>query len=160
MFETKEAINAAVTTLTEQTADLKRGDILKWEEIEETTGIKRYTEHWSSMVKRWRRDLLRTRGIACWPEVTVGLRLLTNEEQVTVIGRKRTRKMFRQSSMAMREISAADSSQLSLQLKRLKIATLDNAKIVRRQLRRTARELKGGIRKTDVNPKRTVVKTS
>lgn len=159
MFESKEAISLAVKALNEQTADLKRGDVLKWEEIEEIAGIKRYTEYWSSMLKRFRRDVLKTRRIATWAEKTVGLRFLTQQEQVRLIAEKRQRKMFRQSSMAMREISAADPSQLSVADKRLRIAQLDNLKVSRRSFRRGLREAKL-VRKTEVNPKRAVVGTS
>lgn len=148
MLEAKEKITKAVDALMELAASVQRGEVLLWTDIEQATGIARYTECWSTVVVKFRKRLLRERCIAVLPVTGSGLEFLTQQDQVRRIAEYRQRRMFRQSTRAVREIGAADPAQLCLHNRRLRLAQLERLKHERKHIRASVKE----IRKTPVNP--------
>jgi hypothetical protein len=99
---------------------LARGDLLAHETIEAAAGVGRYTEHWTSVVKKVRAGLLETRGIALLAVVGSGYRLCTPAEQVVECSRRRQRRALRQVRRGIQEVGATPNAELSEHLQRVK----------------------------------------
>lgn len=154
MFESKQEISDAVAKCIEHLNGLARGDVVSLDEVETITGIKRYSSSWSTIIKKVYRLVLRDRGIAWWPLDVGSRKLLTNQEQVKVIGESRHRRMYRQAKRGLREIGAADVSALSVHDRHLRQSQLERLKHEAKQARASVKEV---IRKTETIPRRVPV---
>jgi hypothetical protein len=153
MFDTKEENAKAVDALYSASADLVRGDVLQWAVVESTTGLTRESHRLWHVVRRFRKRLRKERGIACRPITNVGLRLLTESEQVRRCSEDRHRKMFRQSTIAMREIEAVVGENLSLVDRRLRLFSMDRLREERKQIRSAVKQI-ATVRKSETMPLR------
>lgn len=132
-------VTAGIDSLQSAFGVLAKGCTIAWEDMERVLDMTRDSHLFRYTVKKWRRNLLRDRGIATWPEYTVGLRLLTDSEQVTIPARARQRRAVRQIRRAIREVSAADDSQLTMHMRLSKRAHLEAMAIHERMIESTAR---------------------
>lgn len=146
----KEMANAAY----ERAKELDRGDVIPWEAIEEAAGIERYSEHWTSVIKKLKRKFLDERGIALWAVAGVGLKLTTKDEQLNLITVKRQRRAVRQMSRSLQELGALPSLELTNNQRRLQAYRLDEMHRTRRLMKRSIRHQGEEVRKTEVNPRR------
>lgn len=153
MFESKGEISVAIEALWQLSLGLNRGDVLTHEAVESATGMNREHVSYWHITKKFRKRLLKEREIACISVPGVGFRLLTHRDQVRDCGRNRHKRMFRQSQMGIREISAVDPSTLSLHDRKLRMAQLDRLFAERKSARKGMNE-STEVRKTEVNPRR------
>jgi hypothetical protein len=133
MFEKSETIRRKSEKLWAVAARLDRGDVLTNEAIAGVVGVGPHEHPWPTVVAKVRRRLLRERGIACLPEYGVGLRLLTDAEQITDLPAYRHRKSRRQIRHIERALVALDGAALTPHLRRLRQAQLEAARTARRQ---------------------------
>ena len=105
--------DAEIDMVLDAVANYPKGQTVPWNVIEHTMG--RHRDHvggWT-IIRRVRRRLLRDRQIACLPDPTIGLRLLSDMEAATEIPELRQRKARRQIARGLRETEAVDVSQLT-----------------------------------------------
>lgn len=155
MFESKEAIKKHTDKLMALADDLSRGEVLKWSDIEDATGLAHKTEAFKYVQNRFRQRLLRERHIATRAVPTVGVELLTEQLQVRWCSEYYQRKAFRSTGRAVKALSVVEPANLAMHDRRLRLAQLDRLKGERRQLRAAIKEVKA-VRKSEVNPMRKV----
>jgi hypothetical protein len=139
MFETSEEIRRLTDEVYALTEDLTRGDTLTHEAIKNVLYVEPHEGAWDHVVNRARRRLQDARGIATWPDVTVGYRLLTTSEQLVDLPRWRDLKASRQHRRALRSLVALPERGLSRGQRRTR-AMLIQAE--REHLRHLGRELR------------------
>lgn len=139
MIDEQQAITDLVELVLGVVGD--RGSILRWDEIESTTGMTRYVAPWSTVLKKVRKRLLRDRNQAVWPETNVGLRLLTESETVRICPEKRQRRMYRQAGKAIQELASADPSKLSTRERILQESQIQNLEAERKKIRASVKEV-------------------
>ena len=133
MFERNEVITEMVDRLYRECSRLDRGDYLTHDIIRAIVGVEPHETPWPTVMKRLRRRLERERGIATWPEPTVGYKLLTCQEQIEMLPAKRAARADRQYRRAVRSVAACPINKLSLHQRRLQAAQLET-------MRRAAKE--------------------
>lgn len=116
----KKFLDVMAAAVLKEAEALSRGDLLAHEAVERTAGVARYTEHWSSVVKKVRAGLLETRGIALLAVVGSGYRLCTPAEQVVECSRRRQRRALRQVRRGIQEVGATPNAELSDHMQRVK----------------------------------------
>ena len=114
MFERRDEIQQMVDGLVALCGPLGRGELLTREAIQVVVGVEPNTAHWKHCVHQARRRLERERGIATWPVVGQGFRLLTVDEQIGLLPRLRRRKAFRQIRRSQQSVTALPAAELSL----------------------------------------------
>lgn len=107
-----ERNRVAMSNLKQATATHQRGDVANWGVIESAIGGSREESWVRSLIRRWRNEVLRERGIAMRPIPGVGMRFLHADEQVDICCVDRRRRMSRQAMRAIREVASSDSAQL------------------------------------------------
>lgn len=90
-FQRDPDTEKAVARLVEATIHLRRGDLVAYGAIEEATGEGFGTSRWQTVVRKWKRSMLRDRDIDLRTVRGVGYRLCTHEEQLTVMADDRLR---------------------------------------------------------------------
>jgi hypothetical protein len=90
-----------------------RGDVMPTDAIEKACGELRYTKHWTSIVKKFRKRLLRERRIALLPVNGVGYRFCTHDEQIHETSNRRQRRAVRQLRQTLREVGAVPKGELT-----------------------------------------------
>jgi hypothetical protein len=154
MFEATPEIDKQVADLYEVAKSLHRGDILAHDMIEAVLKVKPHEGRWDHVVNRVRRRLEKPpRGIATWPVNGVGYKLLTQDEQLKFLPKKRLLKMSRQERRARRSVEALDDKHLSSHQRRLKLAQLDHLKAAGRSVRSRIRAMAALGRKTETHPR-------
>lgn len=129
--------NAHYTKLKEQLwkvlEDCGRGDLVTYRVITETIKIGRNEQGWATVVNSVRKRVLNERGIAMRPEPGVGLRLLTNTQQVVVCGEDRTKRIRTQARNGFNEIQRAESKNLSDHERKLQAFSLAGMQSIKAQ---------------------------
>lgn len=151
MFDAKDEIRDKTNKLHAMAAKFKRGQVVPWESIESIAGDR--FEEGRYIVKKWSEEMLRDHNIAVRPVKGVGLELLTESEQVRWCPVMRRRKMFRQSSRAMKELKHVNEAGLSDHDRKMRVMQLAQLKGERRVLRQNSNVLK----KRETNPRRAVL---
>ena len=105
--------DAEIDAVLDAVAVFPKGTTVPWTEIEHAMGRHRDELGGWTIIRRARRRLLRDRQVACLPDPTVGLRLLSDMEAATEIPELRQRKAKRQITRGLRETDAIDTSQLT-----------------------------------------------
>ena len=113
MFEQREDLQQMVEALVGLSEPLKRGDLLTREAIQSVLLVEPNTAHWGHCVRRARRRIEHDRGIATWPVVGFGFRLLTENETLTMLPRKRRMKAIRQMRRSWASVAALPLQGLS-----------------------------------------------
>lgn len=97
-----------------EASKFNKGDILPHELIESCIGCKRHEGSYGSIFTRFRKRMRRERGVTLHPINGVGFKLLTDEEVVRIMPKLRRKKMYRQSSKCMAELSVVDQTHLTM----------------------------------------------
>jgi len=129
IYEAKDVITDGIYATLEILKQLKRGDILTWQEMEAATGFLQYGTHWTAYLKRLRRDFLNESGIVLWPVKGVGVRLLTIEEQIHMRSIARQRRAARQLSRDVKELRAIPDTELTDHQREARRRKIDRSKI-------------------------------
>lgn len=141
-FEETEEYRRAIEALRQLFDKHDRGDIVEWSAIEEATGYRRDGPKLRAMVTKFRKVYLREDRIALRPVPGVGYRILTLEQQVLECGEDRRRKMYRQSTRAVREISAPNNAKLGTHLQHVKALSLQHLLEERKTINRGIRSIR------------------
>lgn len=123
MFELREDIQRQIDAVYEITEGLQRGDVLTHADIGSVLGLSPHEGSWGHIVGRVRRRLERERGIATWPETTVGYKLLTTDEQLKVLA-WRARKANRQYRRAYRSVESLPEKDLTFHQRKARVLQL------------------------------------
>jgi len=105
--------DAEIDAVLDAVAVFPKGTTVPWTVIQSAMGRHRDEVGGWTIIRRVRRRLLRDRQVACLPDPTVGLRLLSDMEAATEIPELRQKKARRQISRGLRETDAIDTSQLT-----------------------------------------------
>jgi hypothetical protein len=105
--------DAEIDAVLDAVAVFPKGTTVPWTVIQQAMGRHRDEVGGWTIIRRVRRRLLRDRQVACLPDPTVGLRLLSDMEAATEIPELRQRKARRQIARGLRETDAIDTSQLT-----------------------------------------------
>lgn len=133
-------VQQAANTVLNHLSNKQRGDTFTSLELADWSGIAHKSENWNLLIRHVKRRLLRSRSIVIWFLIEVGhWKLLTAEEQVTLVASKRTRKASRQLRRAMVEIRAAPEQELPLHLRASKMGQLARLRAKKSQLNADAR---------------------
>jgi hypothetical protein len=103
---------AEVDRVWDAIAEYHKGTTVPWTKIEAAMQRHREDKGGWQIIKRVRRRLLRDRSITTLPDVTIGLRLLTDVEAAREIPELRQKKARRQITRGLRETAAVDAAQL------------------------------------------------
>lgn len=103
---------AEVDRVWDAIAEYHKGTTVPWTTIEAAMLRHREDKGGWQIIKRVRRRLLRERSITTLPDVTVGLRLLTDVEAAREIPELRQKKARRQINRGLRETASVDVAQL------------------------------------------------
>lgn len=129
--------NAHYTKLKEQLwkvfEEFDRGDLAHYGLIIDTIKIGRGEQGWATIVNSVRKRILNERGIATRPEPGVGLRFLTNTQQVVVCGQDRTKRIRTQARNGFNEIQRAESKNLSDHERKLQAFSLAGMQSIKSQ---------------------------
>ena len=154
MFDEKPENAECVEAIYAIAVKLKRGEILTHESIKGVLGIQPHEGPWDNIVNRVRRRLEREKGIATWPEPTVGYKLLSTTEQVTMLPLLRSKKAFRQLRRASKSVKALPDAGLSNHMRRAKMFAADRLKESEKSLRREIKAQKRQAQPTATIPRR------
>lgn len=154
-FATKEELQQIHRDLMNHAGKLNRGDSIPIEVIERISGMVSYSESWTHVIRTFKRNMRKDRGIALWSLERGAYKLLTNQEQVHVCGLKRQKRMLRQSTNAVREVRAVDPDDLSEHDRLVRLATLNQLRLQRRFIISGLRQAHKTFR-SQVNPVRPV----
>lgn len=125
----------ALEKLWEFSKSLGRGQVIPWDSIESFMGLDRSHSKTKTLVGKLKRKMEKERGITLWSEPTVGYRLCTAEEQLTVCPEKRSRRAFRQLRKGINHVTAIPDADLTTQGRMLKSQRIENNKRALRQVR-------------------------
>lgn len=153
MFDAKEEIGEAVEAVYALTADLARGDVLTHAAVRAVLGVDPHTGPWGHVMRKVRRRLERDRGVATWPETTVGYKLLTAAEQLELPAR-RARRGLRQVRRGRASVDALPEKSLTLHQRRVRAFLSERGKEAERALRREIRAAGEALRPTPTLPRR------
>jgi len=137
-----------VDAVLEAVAVFPKGTTVPWSVIEHAMGRHREDVGGWTIIRRVRRRLMLNRHIACLPDPTVGLRLLSDMEAATEIPDMRQRKARRQISRGLRETDAIDTSQLTKHASIALAMSRKHMKAERLALSRAKREVESLTRPT------------
>lgn len=153
MFDRIDEIAAKVDEVSALFNEHDRGDVVTHEAIGAILGLGPHEGRWDHVVNRVRGRVQRERGIATWPEPTVGYRLLTVKEQVEDLPRWRLKRAARQARRAKRSIEALPDAGLSMHQRRVKEAQIEALKLATSEVRRQQRVMEVLVRRPQANPR-------
>lgn len=148
MFDQKPDIAHAVDAVHALTTSLGRGQVLTHEMIQQTINLYPHEGAWDHIVNKVRRMLQDERGIATWPVIGVGYRLLTQSEQL-LVPEWRMKRGLRQVRRGRKSLAALPETGLSVNQRRARVFMLDRLADTERSLRR---EIKGQQEQTRPTP--------
>ena len=141
MFESVGEIREGVEKVHELFAGRSRGEVVPHDEIEAILGITRHTGRWKTILDRVRARLQREDGIATWPEVGVGYKLLTVREQIEELPGWRLARAARQSRRGLRSVAAIPNTDLTQHQRRVRQAHVDAMRRATAAVARHRREM-------------------
>jgi hypothetical protein len=153
MKERIDEVTEAVEGLMKLSDQYERGQIVPWDRVEAIAGD-RTENRGKHIIKKWKKRLERERLIVTLVAPTVGVRLLTHRETATECPANRTRKAYRQVRRGLREVETVDDARLSDHERRLLAAQRVSMADQRRSLHRSQKQLRNGLKPTEVNPRR------
>lgn len=155
MFEADPQVQKMVNDLYDHCLTLDRGDTLMWDKAESLTGLARFSDEvrFHYVIKRLRRRMMLDRQIVMRPARGVGLRLLTDDECVTVVGEDRNRRIYRQARRGKREMQCANRDKLSVHSQRVMASTVDRFTLLQKSARAGVKEI---VKKCEALPRRVV----
>ena len=155
MFETKEEITGAVDAIYAIAQTLERGQILTHEAIRSVLGTEPHVGSWDHIVNRVRKRIQDERGIATWPENTVGYKLLTTVEQLDVPV-LRLKRAARQARRGRKSVEALPEKSLTMHQRRVRLFMVERAKVGESAIRREIRDMTTEVKPTATLPRKPV----
>ena len=144
-FEEDPEIGERVQKLKDITADYHRGNVLLWEIAEATLGLPRDDEKLRYAVLKWRKYCHHELRIETWAVPGVGIKLLTESEQVAMLPQKRAKKAYRQHGLILRSIKNTNIQNLSEHERRMAFAIIENSRNARKATNRVTNTTRGKI---------------
>ena len=144
-FEEDPEIGERVQKLKDITADYQRGNMLLWEIAEATLGLPREDESLRYAVLKWRKYCHHELRIETWAVPGVGIKLLTESEQVAMLPQKRAKKAYRQHGLILRSIKNTNIQNLSEHERRMAFAIIENSRNARKATNRVTNTTRGKI---------------
>jgi hypothetical protein len=132
MFDAKDVITNAVKAVTKAVLERNRGAVVGWPEIESAAAFTRESVHWSSFVRRLKRDLRDNAGLTLCAVKSVGYKIETVDEQLHARSIRRHRRARRQLDADVKELDALPEKELSDHQRNLKHRKIDQTKTTRR----------------------------
>jgi hypothetical protein len=152
-FQPTEEVTRKVDAVYALLAGLSRGQVLGHEAIQEVLGVPPHTGSWSWVMRKARRRLEDEKGVAVWPDYTVGYRLCTVAEQLQLPGR-RLRRAVRQVRRGRRSVEALPFRGLTPHQRRSQLFLAERSLDVERSLQRELRTQAESLRSTPTVPRR------
>lgn len=115
-------------------AGLNRGDLLEWGSIETSLKLDREHPRLRYVVKKWRNELQRD-GVETWSIPSIGVKLLTDEECLSVVAVHRGKRARRQHSKILKAMKNARTEKLSNNERLMQAAIIDHSKNAIRESR-------------------------
>ena len=153
MFERRDDLQAMSDLLYEELSRLKRGDVLPRETIQGIVGVGPNEGHWQHVLNRARSRLLKERGIGTHCERTVGVKLLTNQEQLVWLPEWRTRRARRQLRKAKAAVLSMDADGLTLHQRGLQLAAIKRLALAHKELTHQIKEHQAATRPVQQRPR-------
>jgi hypothetical protein len=153
MYESKEEITVAADAVYALARKLDRGDILTHQAITRVLHLAPHQGRWDHIVNKVRKRLEGERGIATWPEIGVGYKLLTPPETLE-LPTWRNKRAARQMRRGRKSLQALPDNILSLHQRRSKLFLIDRQKESERALRREMRAQVAQLKPTQTLPRR------
>lgn len=147
MFERVSEISDSVEAIVSMAAELRRGDTLTYERISEAIGLRPYEGRWVYILKKAVEEIERERGITCRAEITVGIRLLKQDEQLCE-SERRTRYGLRQVRRGHRSLQRLPVRELTVHQRRARDAKIELARQTEIQMRQSLKDQEMQMRST------------
>ena len=144
-FEEDPGIADRVEKLKAATSDYSRGNVLLWEVAEATLGLHRDDEKLRYAVSKWRKYYHHELRTETWAIPSVGIKLLTESEQVAMLPQKRAKKAYRQHGLILRSIKNTNILNLSEHERRMAMAIVDHSRQARKQTNKVTNTTRGKI---------------
>jgi hypothetical protein len=144
-FEEDPEISARVEALKKLTADYERGNVLLWETAESTLGLDRDSDELKYAVLKWRKHCHKNLRIETWAIPGVGIKLLTQSDQVSMLPQKRAKRAYRQHGLILRSIKNTDIHSLSEHERRMAAAIIENSRNARKATNKVTNSTRGKI---------------
>jgi phage regulator Rha-like protein len=144
-FEEDPEIAARVEKLKRITADYDRAHVLLWEVAEACLDMHRDDERLKYAVLKWRKYCHHELRIETWAIPGVGIKLLTQSEQVRMLPQKRAKKAYRQHGLILRSIKNTDVDSLSEHERRMARAITEHSRDARKQTNKISNTTRGKI---------------
>ena len=144
-WEEDPDIAARVEKLKQITADYERGHMLLWEVAEACLDMSRDDERLRYAVLKWRKYCHHKLRIETWAIPGVGVKLLTQSEQVRMLPQKRAKKAYRQHGLILRSINNTDVDSLSEHERRMARAITEHSRDARKQTNKISNTTRGKI---------------
>lgn len=138
-------ITARVEKLKAITADYERGNVLPWEVVEAVLGLDRDDDKLRYAVHKWRKFYHNEKKIETWAVTGVGIKLLTQSEQVSMLPQKRAKKAYRQHGLILRSIKNTNLMSLPEHERRMAMAIMDHSRQARKQTNKVTNTTRGKI---------------
>lgn len=155
MIPSRDDITESVDAVYKLTVDLNRGDVLTHQAIRSVLNVEPHTGSWGHVMRKVRKRLQDERGIATWPETTVGYRLCTASEQLE-LPERRLRRAARQARRGRMSVEALPDRSLTLHQRRIKQFMTDRARESELRIKREARAMSAETKPTPVLPRRPI----
>lgn len=152
MFDENKQLSKNVAAVVRFASGLNRGETLLFTDIERLSGMERYGEGWLTLIRKVKRAILRERGIALWPSVNVGYKLLEHGEQLELCPRARQRQASRRLTTAIREIQSVTTGELTTHQQQYRASMIGQMISERRHVKRGLRYQRETLRKTEAMP--------
>lgn len=112
-FAASDKIAAALDAVMAATAEIRRGEVIEYETIEELSGIERYGRGWNTLVKKLKKRFEAERRITLWHVTNVGYKLVTVSEQLHDCPLARSRRAARQLSLGLGHMESLPVEELN-----------------------------------------------
>lgn len=126
-------ITAAVGRCFEFAAELQRGDLFTYHDLERLSGFKKDGPHWGSFKRRLRARILNELKTDTWFQPNAGLLMLKKDDQLKFIPRHRRKKMRTQCNKTRASVAALPDKELTATQRQLKSLELEETRRVRCQ---------------------------
>ena len=144
-FEEDPEIAARVDALKVVTADYERGHVLLWEVAAATLDLPVDDDKLRYAVHKWRKYCHKELRIETWAIPQMGIKLLSESEQVAMLPQKRAKKAYRQHGLILRSIKNTNLQNLSEHERRMAAAIVEHSRSARRQTNKVSNTTRGKI---------------
>lgn len=129
-------IDAELKSLWEHTKDLPRGSIVKYEDIEQASGIQRDDRKWNKLVGKWRKRMLRERSIYIPRAITgIGFPIPAGDDQIECAKTREHRgaKLIAEAEAIAGIIATTDLSEQGVERQKRMVAHCEHVRTLRNE---------------------------